>query len=252
VARIIEGGAAKRDMVRKRLLQAARWLRAGDAPWVPLPPAWLAGLAVLATLAFAALAVAVVAGATARWDDRIELGVHAHAAPDLGAAMRGLTDLGYIPTITAIVVGADLALLRVRQRLAAAALTALMLGEGAWDDLLKLAAHRPRPDLFPHAPARGWSFPSGHAFATFCLAALLLYLAWRGLPRPLRFPLLALSAVVVFGVGLSRVYLGVHYPSDVAGGWLAGTAWLAAAGAWVRRRVVTTPSPRRRGRSPGR
>lgn len=221
--------------------QALQWVQAGsDAARSPF--FWPAWVALPAALGFFLLAAVVVAGGTLRADDGLELAAHADATPDLMALLRALTDLGYPPVLTAIVVAADLLFLRLRRRLAAVMLTATMLGEGALDDLTKLALHRQRPQLFPHPAAAGWSFPSGHAFATLCLAALLVGLAWCHIPRLWRPPVVALAALLVLGIGASRVFLGVHYPSDIVGGWLGAAAWLGAVSAWLRHRLPASVS----------
>lgn len=216
---------------------ALTWLQAGRPP-SSLPPRRLLWPAAIALAALAVLTVAVLAGLTLGRDSAIELGVHAHARGSLTAVMTGLTVLGYSPVLALIVVVAGWGLLRAARRLEAVALAAIMVGEGALDDLLKLGVHRARPQLFVHAAASGWSFPSGHAFSTFCLCGTLLYLVWADISPLVRFVLVLVATLLVFGIGLSRVYLGVHFPSDVVGGWLAGVAWLGAAIAGLRRLVL--------------
>jgi undecaprenyl-diphosphatase len=93
--------------------------------------------------------------------------------------------------------------------------------------VLKDLFDRPRPDIQLHlALVNSPSFPSGHAMESaviyFTLAALLARLVE---PRRLKLYLLGLAALFIFLVGMSRVYLGVHYPSDVLAGWTAGLAW---------------------------
>ncbi len=93
--------------------------------------------------------------------------------------------------------------------------------------LLNLAAKqafaRDRPSLWQSiAPEHNYSFPSGHAMGSMTLAAVVVLLAW---PTRWRWPVLAAMAVFVPMVGLSRVYLGVHYPSDILAGWAAALAW---------------------------
>jgi undecaprenyl-diphosphatase len=108
---------------------------------------------------------------------------------------------------------------------------AALLGAGVLDGLLKVAIRRPRPVFAADfLPDLSWSFPSGHSMAglvTYGMLAYLLLLAFRGRQR--------LQAVVVSGatllflaIGFSRLYLGVHYFSDVLGGFTAGALWLSA------------------------
>jgi undecaprenyl-diphosphatase len=105
-----------------------------------------------------------------------------------------------------------------------ASVGALVLENG-----LKLLVRRARPDpYFGTVLPVSYSFPSGHALDScviyFALAALLAPYFRRGWERALLF---TLAAVLVLLIGVSRVYLGVHWPSDVVGGWAVGAAWLA-------------------------
>ncbi|MEP7325739.1 MAG: phosphatase PAP2 family protein [Gemmatimonadota bacterium] len=104
-------------------------------------------------------------------------------------------------------------------------------GLGGWAAyaVLKMVFHRSRPSGIPRLSGAGWhSFPSGHAMLApilFVFAASLLT-AEPGLRR-FRVPALVLAWLVSFLLAFSRVYLGVHYPSDVVAGLVAGSAWLA-------------------------
>ena len=126
---------------------------------------------------------------------------------------------GVVPFDIALVLALAL-LRRTRESLFAA----VALGGSA---LLNLATKRlfarERPDLWLSiAPEHTYSFPSGHAMGSMTLAMVLAMLAWR---TRWRWPVIAAMAFFVAMVGLSRVYLGVHYPSDILAGWAAACAW---------------------------
>jgi undecaprenyl-diphosphatase len=100
---------------------------------------------------------------------------------------------------------------------------------GSWimDELLKLDFHRSRPDIAQLVKVTGYSFPSGHAMVSFALYGMIAYLMWINFKSgKLRYSLTALFILLVFLIGLSRIYLGVHYPSDVLAGFAAGGFWL--------------------------
>lgn len=104
-----------------------------------------------------------------------------------------------------------------------------LIGVRQLNSLLKSIFERPRPELEHLVHVSSESFPSGHSMnsiAFFGFLAYLLHLKLKGTGRPFRW--VWISAVVLIGlIGLSRVYLGVHYPLDVIGGFLAGGAWLS-------------------------
>ncbi|MFU8873879.1 phosphatase PAP2 family protein [Micromonospora sp. SL4-19] len=127
-------------------------------------------------------------------------------------------------------------LLRRAPRLALWVGTTMTVG-GLLGVLLKLLVGRHRPELLdPVARATGYSFPSGHALnATLAAGVLLLvFLPFTGDRRPLRWALWAAAVLIAVVTGLSRIALGVHWISDVVGGWLLGLAVLAATTAAFR------------------
>ena len=96
--------------------------------------------------------------------------------------------------------------------------------------VLKLLFHRARPDLNRLIEIGGYSFPSGHATNAMTFYGSLAFLLWSHIPtRQGRTILIVFSASMIFLIGLSRVYLGVHYPSDVIAGYCAGGFWLVLA-----------------------
>ena len=124
------------------------------------------------------------------------------------------------------------AILFSRKERASAIFLVVTAGAGALLNLaLKLIFDRVRPDLaLAISVAHGYSFPSGHAMGSFitfgALAYIVLRQTWPWLAKSAG---LAIAMTMVVLVGLSRVYLGVHWASDIAGGWSAGTVWLASA-----------------------
>ncbi len=141
--------------------------------------------------------------------------------------MRDLTSLGSAPVLLLFVLAVAGSLVVRRQYHALALVLVATAGGEALNLLLKGLFDRPRPDPVLHlSPVNSPSFPSGHAMESaviyFTLAALLARLVE---PRLLKVYFLGLAALFSFLVGVSRVYLGVHYPSDVLAGWTAGLAW---------------------------
>lgn len=100
-------------------------------------------------------------------------------------------------------------------------------GSGLLNIVLKLLFHRERPTLHRLIEETGFSFPSGHSMAAFAFYGIITYLLWRHITgRWGRSILVILCLLFILAIGISRIYLGVHYPSDVLGGYLASAAWL--------------------------
>lgn len=138
-----------------------------------------------------------------------------------------ITALGGYP-ILVVMVGAVVGFLLVSRRFGPALFVLLSVGAGTLvGHLLKLAYDRPRPDVVDHLVAiHTPSFPSGHATMSavvyLTLASLILRLVDS---RAVRAYVLTIAIALTVSVGLSRIYLGVHWPSDVAAGWAIGVAW---------------------------
>lgn len=102
------------------------------------------------------------------------------------------------------------------------------IGSALLNITLKTVFSRARPTLDRIIDATGYSFPSGHSMAAFTLYGILAFVLWKHIPMTFgRVCLMILSAVMILMIGISRIYLGVHYPSDVLGGFLASGSWLA-------------------------
>lgn len=107
-----------------------------------------------------------------------------------------------------------------------------MIGGGIVDTIVKVAVDRPRPELeFPLATAFGKSFPSGHAMSSTVTYGALLLVFLPVVHRRLRAPAFVLTLGLVLVIGAARLLLGLHFVTDVLGGYVLGLAWLAGSAA---------------------
>jgi membrane-associated phospholipid phosphatase len=191
-----------------------------------LAAGFLAALGAL--LFFAWIAEEMLEGDTAQFDSAVTAAIHAYASAPLTSVMKALTIFG------SSVVMAPLAILTLavcykrREFHALKTLAATFVGALILEFLLKFAFHRPRPVPFFDLPApASFSFPSGHALFSFCFfAGIAALLSPRLERRGAKFALWAVAVVLIVGIGLSRIYLGVHYPSDVLAGYAVGVVWV--------------------------
>jgi undecaprenyl-diphosphatase len=193
----------------------------------------LAGL--LAVLAAGACFGVLLTLVRLRWSplDHLDRGTVAalnrvvSAHPLLAATLRTITDLGSPLFVSVLVTAAAIGLLAQRRFPLAAYLAVAALGSTALGRILKVLVGRLRPVVAgPVATASGNSFPSGHALgSTVCYGALLLVFL-PVVPRRTRPFVIGFTATLVAAIGFTRIALGVHYVSDVVGGWLLGVAWL--------------------------
>lgn len=186
----------------------------------------VAAVIVLALLSW--MAHEMLEGETLQFDQLVRNGVHLIAAPVTTRLMRAISLFGG-PTILAPLGGivAIAFFLRGWQR-AAILLAITLLGAGLLDSALKSGFRRARPTAFFDYPLpHSYSFPSGHAMFGFCFFTVLAALLSPRLKiESLKTGLWVFAIVASFLIGLSRVYLGVHYPSDVVAGWGAGFVWV--------------------------
>ncbi len=202
----------------------------------------LAGiLAVAGALwAFVALAEEMTEGDLHAFDETLLMALRTPGDPtnpiggsQVEVAMRDLTALGGV-TVLALISLAVIAYLVLRRERGAALLVAVAVAGGqALSSVAKLGFSRPRPDLVPHGvDVMTASFPSGHSMMSAVTYLTLAVMLARTESRlAIRVFFMVLAAVLVVLVGLSRVYLGVHWPSDVLAGWTLGAAW--ALGVWL-------------------
>ncbi len=148
-------------------------------------------------------------------------------------AMRDLTAMGSVFVTTLVsVVSVSYFLLDQRPRAALLLASIIVLGVGVVF-ILKFGIHRPRPDLVPHAMnALSPSFPSGHAATAAVVYLTIGSLVARAASRiRIKVFVIGIAIFLTLGVGISRVYLGVHWPTDVLAGWTIGAVW--ALGGWL-------------------
>jgi membrane-associated phospholipid phosphatase len=164
--------------------------------------------------------------------------------PDLALqAFYLITHLGNRETLIALGIAMAVLLLFLRRRGLALGWALAMLGNAALNPTLKQIFERSRPVHPTHwLTEEGFSFPSGHSSGTVIAMGMLAYLAVRLLPRRWHVPAWVAAAGLAFSVGASRIFLRVHFPSDVLAGFASGGAWLTVSivsiefARWARRR----------------
>ncbi|WP_200270134.1 phosphatase PAP2 family protein [Luteolibacter pohnpeiensis] len=205
----------------------------------PLMPVALL-LASLGLWAFLGISDELGERETHQWDEKILLSMREPSdlaepiGPDwLEESGRDLTALGGFTILTGLTLASiGIAVLLRRPRIAVVIAVAITSGM-ALVQWLKSGYDRPRPDLISHGTVvSNASFPSGHSTMSAVVWLTLGLLLARTQPsRAMRIYLISLSVLITLLVGMSRVYLGVHWPTDVLAGWALGAAW--ALGSWV-------------------
>ena len=204
--------------------------RVGSIPTRRLGLALLVGLALAAgaLLGFAALANEMLEGDTQRFDDWVRGGIHQYASPALTSFMRVVTVLGIPSVLLALSILSAAGFLFARKNRGLFVLVITMIGAVVLDTVLKLSFHRTRPvPFFDALPPSSYSFPSGHAIASFCFySTVAAIVSARTRSHGVRIAVWALAALLITLIGISRIYLGVHYPSDVLAGYGAAFIWV--------------------------
>jgi membrane-associated phospholipid phosphatase len=196
--------------------------------WPAIIPVSL-GLAIASLVLFSWLADEVLRKHTDRFDDTVRSVIHDFASPGLTALMRFVTNLGdwQVVMIATLCLLAYLWYRRDNTHILVALVT--MMGAGILDASLKFAFHRTRPDPFFIPKPSTYSFPSGHALISLCFYGLLAgTLTHDQRSKWQRGLVWTAAALFITLIGLSRVYLGVHWPSDVLAGYAAALIWMGA------------------------
>lgn len=189
---------------------------------------------------FGLVAQTVVEGTSSAFDQSLILVFRDHGNPSapigpawVEEAARDLTSLGSIIVLVIITLATAGYLFLAGKQTAAWLMLVAVFGGIALSDLLKFAFGRPRPDFIsPAARVFTTSFPSGHATLSAITYLTIAALLARSQSSPrIGMYFIVLAAVLTVLIGVSRIYLGVHYPTDVLGGWCVGAAW--ALGCWA-------------------
>lgn len=198
--------------------------------------------------AFGALMSEVIEGDTAAFDEVVFLAMRVPGDPatPLGSLglqefMRDVSGLGGIGILTAVTISAAILLWLMRDGRTAVFLVLAVSGGTLVSTGFKMLVDRPRPDLVPYgAYVHTASFPSGHSMMSAVVYLTLAVLVCRTQSSmAVRIYLMTLATALTIAVGVSRVYLGVHWPTDVLAGWALGSAWAigcAVLASWLGRR----------------
>jgi undecaprenyl-diphosphatase len=194
-------------------------------------------------LGFAVMVWAVTTGRTQAFDRtgllfwREGAGLTPRGPKLLLESVRDVTALGGVLLRNLFALGAVVALLFLRLRREALLLGATVIGGWLVDGAVKALVGRPRPEIVPHlTEAGGASFPSGHSFnSAVVYIAIALAFATLSARQSVRFTIIGTAMAASLLVAWSRVWLGVHFPSDVTAGWLGGAGWAFLAAALLQR-----------------
>jgi membrane-associated phospholipid phosphatase len=202
-----------------------------------LPPAGAVLLNALAGFALVVGAAALFAeiaehlasdGAMARADAALAASIHAHAGATTLRAFAAVTHFGDVLTLSVLGVVVAGLLWHRRQRALALGWALALGGNAVLNPLLKRVFERVRPlHEYGLVSEAGWSFPSGHTSGATVAYGMLAYVALRTLPAVWHLPAMLAATALAFTVGCSRIFLQVHFASDVAAGFASGSAWLA-------------------------
>lgn len=183
--------------------------------------------ALAAFLLFATLATQVANGQSVAFDQSVREAVRAGGSPVITALMRFLAVIGEPLALFALSLAASLVFYRSGWQRGATLLLVTVAGSICIGAALKLAFQRARPEAFFHDVASGYSFPSGHALVSTAVLGGMAMLAAERIQEPrARAALWTAAITAIAAIGFSRIYLGVHYPSDVIAGHAMAAVWV--------------------------
>lgn len=178
-------------------------------------------------IAFGLVADEMGEGDTAVFDAAVREGVNSFSAPVLTQAMIFFSFVGDWPFLTILGLAIFAFLLYIKWKREAVIFLITNVGELILNFSLKGFYQRSRPEpLFDYALPPSYSFPSGHALGSFCFFGILAWILAANVETTrAKWAIYVAAALLVFLIGLSRIYLGVHYPSDIVAGYLVAAVW---------------------------
>jgi undecaprenyl-diphosphatase len=200
---------------------------------------WALLISLLCAIGFGLIALLVSDKKIAQFDSTIIAAVQGFESPGLTFIMKFFTFIGSGTQVVVIALLVLFFLFKVlHHRRELILFIWVVLGSTILNEILKTVFHRARPTIHRIVEANGFSFPSGHSMAAFSLYGVIAFLLWRHLSTSLGRGLLVLFSIfMIIMIGVSRIYLGVHYPSDVLGGFLASGCLLAVS-IWFYQRYM--------------
>lgn len=191
-------------------------------------------ISILFLIVFILMAIIVKEGMVERFDLAIIQYVQGLESVYLTKIMLVFTNIGSFPFVITIFIITSLFLFFVLHHRSELFLyTGLLIVTQIVNQLLKTFFQRTRPEFHRLVEIGGYSFPSGHAMTAFTVYTILTFLLWRHIRTTFgRFLLLAVSILFILLIGISRIYLGVHFPSDIIGGY-SMSAFLCGIGIWI-------------------
>jgi membrane-associated phospholipid phosphatase len=152
--------------------------------------------------------------------------IQQYALPTITKLMNTISFLGSDVFLAIISFCVGIYLLYLRRFQLLFAFSTCMILSGIFNFIFKNIFERPRPEILRLGKATGYSFPSGHAMAGICFYLFLAFMLSLELKKTFhKIMVYAIAVIFIISIGISRIYLGVHYPSDVLGGYTFGAAW---------------------------
>lgn len=188
-------------------------------------------ISVISLIGFASLAFMVSLHKVVHFDSTVISFVQGFESPILTMIMKFFSFIGSTVSVVLLSVFVLVFLYKIlNHRSELVLFVAAIAGSNILFVSLKLYFQRARPDLHRLIEVSNYSFPSGHATNAFTFYALLSFLLWRHIRSQWgRITLIIISVVMILAIGISRIYLGVHYPSDILAGYSVSALWLTTA-----------------------